>query len=205
VHASADGVAVVSHDADLDRVAGLPGRVADLPMSELRRIDLGHGQTFSSLAELLDTFPEARVNIDIKDERAAPSAVEAIRATRATERVLITSFSRRRREAVAGALPGVATSPSVPEFAPALLAAKSGAVPLVRRALRGFSAVQVPERQGPVRVVDRRTVRAIHAAGCEVHVWTVNDPADMTRLLDLGVDGIVTDRCDLLVQLIAGR
>ena len=205
IHASADGVAVVSHDAELDRVAGLPGRVGDLRMPELRRIDLGHGQTFSTLAELLDTFPEARVNVDVKDERAAASAVEAIRATRAADRVLVTSFSKRRREAVAQAFPGIATSPSVPEFVPALLAAEVGATPLVRRALRGFAAVQVPERRGPVRVVDRRTVRAIHAAGCEVHVWTVNDPADMARLLDLGVDGIVTDRCDLLAQIVATR
>lgn len=205
VHASADGVAVISHDPELDRVAGVPGLVADLRMAELRRVDLGHGQTFSSLAEALDAFPEARVNIDIKDARAAASAVEAIRDARATERVLVTSFSRSRREAVARALPGVAVSPSVPEMVPALLGAKAGLRPLVRRSLRGFAAVQVPERQGPVRVVTARTVRAIQAAGCEVHVWTVNDPADMRRLLDLGVDGIVTDRCDLLTSLIASR
>lgn len=205
VHASADGVAVVSHDPDLSRVAGLPGRVSELRMVELRRVDLGHGQTFSSLAETLDTFPEARFNIDIKDERAAASAVEAIRSTRATDRVLVTSFSAGRRRAVADALPGVAVSPSVPEIAPALLGAAVGLGPLVRRSLHGFAAVQVPERRGPVRVVTRRMVRAVHAAGAEVHVWTVNDPSDMGRLLDLGVDGIVTDRCDLLAALVAAR
>ncbi|GIT81759.1 glycerophosphoryl diester phosphodiesterase [Leifsonia sp. LS1] len=205
VHASADGVAVVCHDPDLTRVAGRPARVADLRMSELRRIDLGGGQVFSSLAETLDTFPEARFNLDIKDERAAASAVDAIRSTRAIDRVLVTSFSRRRRESVSARLPGVATSPSVPEFAPALLAAKAGLTPLVRRALHPFVAVQVPERQGPLRVITARTVRAVHAAGAEVHVWTVNDVADMERLLDLGVDGIVTDRCDVLAALVASR
>jgi len=174
-------------------------------MRELRRVELGHDQQFCSLAEALDTFPQARFNIDIKDERAAASVVTAIREARAVDRVLITSFSTARRQAVADELPGVATSPSVPEFAPALAAAKAGLTPLVRHSLRGFAAVQVPERQGPLRVVSARTVRAIQAAGAEVHVWTVNDPADMTRLLDLGVDGIVTDRCDLLAALAASR
>ncbi|WP_349864716.1 glycerophosphodiester phosphodiesterase family protein [Leifsonia sp. WHRI 6310E] len=205
VHASADGVAVVSHDPELDRVAGRPGRVDGMLMRELRRVELGHDQQFCSLAEALDTFPQARFNIDIKDERAAASVVTAIREARAVDRVLITSFSTARRQAVADELRGVATSPSVPEFAPALAAAKAGLTPLVRHSLRGFAAVQVPERQGPLRVVSARTVRAIQAAGAEVHVWTVNDPADMTRLLDLGVDGIVTDRCDLLAALAASR
>jgi glycerophosphoryl diester phosphodiesterase len=202
IHASADGVAVISHDSGLERVAGIAGRVADLRMAELRRVDLGHGQTFSTLAEALDVFPEALFNIDVKDERAAMSAVEAISGTRATDRVLVTSFSPRRRRAVADALSGVAVSPSVSEFIPALVAAKLGAIGAVRASLHGFAAVQVPERQGPIRVVTERTVQAIHAAGAEVHVWTVDDPADMRRLLALGVDGIVTDRCDLLAQLI---
>ncbi len=205
VHASADRVAVVSHDPDLSRVAGRSVEVGRLTMAELRRIPLGEGQGFCSLAEALDAFPEARFNIDVKDERAALPAVTAIREARATGRVLITSFSRERRRAVADALPGVATSPSVPEFVPALLSAKLGLAGLVRRHLRGFAAVQVPERRGPVRVVTPRTVRAVHAAGAEVHVWTVNDPAAMTRLLDLGVDGIVTDRCDVLRGLVDAR
>jgi glycerophosphoryl diester phosphodiesterase len=205
VHASADGVAVISHDPDLRRVAGREASVQHLTMRELRRIELGHGQGFCSLAEALDAFPEARFNIDVKDARAAAPTVDAIRDARATDRVLITSFSKARREAVARELPGVATSPSTPEIARALAAAKAGVSPAVRRALRGFAAVQVPERRGPVHVVTERTVRAVQAAGLEVHVWTVNDAADMIRLLDLGVDGIVTDRCDVLKALVDSR
>ncbi|WP_348787648.1 glycerophosphodiester phosphodiesterase [Leifsonia sp. NPDC080035] len=205
VHASADGVAVISHDPDLGRVAGRSVAVGQLTMPELRRIDLGHGQGYCSLAEALDAFPEARFNIDIKDEASAAPAVEAIRAARAQGRVLITSFSKARRRAVVDALPGVATSPSVSEFAPALLGAKLGIAPLTRRALRGFAAVQVPERRGPLRIVTARSVRAIQAAGAEVHVWTVNDAGDMIRLLETGVDGIVTDRCDVLKALVDTR
>ena len=205
VHASADGVAVISHDPDLGRVAGRSVNVGQLTMPELRRVDLGHGQGFCSLAEALDAFPQARFNIDIKDEASAAPAAEAIRAARAQDRVLITSFSKDRRRAVVAALPGVATSPSVPEFVPALLGAKLGLAGLTRRALRGFAAVQVPERRGPLRIVTARTVRAIQAAGAEVHVWTVNDAGDMIRLLELGVDGIVTDRCDVLKALVDSR
>ncbi|GAA2063992.1 glycerophosphodiester phosphodiesterase family protein [Leifsonia soli] len=205
IHASADGEAVIAHDPDLARVAGRSVAVGQLTMRELRRIDLGHGQGFCSLGEALDAFPHARFNIDVKDARAAAPAVAAIRDARATERVLITSFSTERRRAVADALPGVASSPAVPEFVPALVGARLGIAPLVRRALHGFVAVQVPERRGPVRIVTRRTVERFHAAGAEVHVWTVNDPADMRRLLDLGVDGIVTDRCDLLKTVVASR
>ncbi|MFF9562438.1 glycerophosphodiester phosphodiesterase family protein [Leifsonia sp. NPDC014704] len=205
IHASADGVAVIAHDPDLARVAGRNVQVGQLTMSELRRIELGHGQGFCSLAEALDAFPQARFNVDVKDARAAASAVAAIREARATDRVLITSFSSERRRAVADALPGVASSPAVPEFLPALTGARLNIPPLVRRALRGFVAVQVPERRGPLRIVTRRSVERIHAAGAEVHVWTVNDPADMVRLLDLGVDGIVTDRCDVLTTVVTSR
>ncbi|MEY9953679.1 glycerophosphodiester phosphodiesterase [Leifsonia sp. EB34] len=202
VHASADGEAVVSHDPDLTRVAGRDVRVEQLTLSELRRIPLGEGQSFCSLAEALDAFPHARFNIDIKDERAAAPAAAAIVKTRAPDRVLLTSFSAARRKAATSALPEVAVSPSVTEFVPALLGSKLGLGPLTRRALSGFAAVQIPERRGPVRLVTSRTVRAIHAAGAEVHVWTVDEPAEMTRLLALGVDGIVTNRCDLLKALV---
>ena len=205
IHASADGVAVIAHDPDLARVAGREVQVGQLTMPELRRIDLGHGQGFCSLAEALDAFPEARFNIDVKDARAATPAVDAILATRAVDRVLVTSFAPDRRRAVADRLPGVASSPSVREFVPALVGAKLGMGSSTRRALRGFVAVQVLERRGPVRIVTRRTVDRIHAAGAEVHVWTVNDPGDMARLLELGVDGIVTDRCDLLKELVDTR
>ncbi|MCI0155402.1 glycerophosphodiester phosphodiesterase [Leifsonia shinshuensis] len=205
VHCSADGVAVISHDPDLSRVAGRSVRVEQLTMPELRRIPLGHGQSLPSLAEALDAFPEARFNIDIKDERAAAPTAAAILAARATDRVLLTSFSAARRAAAAAALSGVAVSPSVSEFLPALVGAKLGVRSLTARALRPFAAVQIPERRGPLRLVTPRTVRAVHQAGAELHVWTVDDVPTMTRLLDLGVDGIVTNRCDLLKSLVSSR
>lgn len=205
VHASADGVAVISHDPDLSRTAERAVDVRQLTMAELRRVDLGHGQGYCSLADALDAFPQARFNIDIKDAEAAIPAARAIREARATDRVLITSFDERRRRAAVDALPGVASSASVTTVLLAIAAAKIGAVPLARRVLRGLVAVQIPERRGFLRLVTARTVGALHRAGVEVHVWTVNEPKQMSRLLDLGVDGIVTDRCDVLKALVASR
>lgn len=205
VQVSLDGIAVLSHDPDLARVAGSSARVDQLTMAELRRIGLGAGHSFLSLAEALDAFPEARFNIDVKVQGAVEPTARAVRQAGATPRVLITSFSESRRRGVVALLPGVATSASPPVLARALLAARLGLTGSARRVLRGFAAVQVPERYGRLRVVTPRFIRVMHAVDVEVHVWTVNDPEEMRRLLDLGVDGLVTDRSDLAVAVIAAR
>ncbi len=202
VHASADGVAMVAHDADLSRVAGRPQRVSDLVAAELGRLDLGHAQHMSTLAETLAAFPEARFNIDLKSADAVTPAVDAIRAARAHDRVLLTSFSERRRRAALAQLPEVATSASGPRFAAALLAAVVHGGPFVRAALRGLHAVQIPIRALGLDTVSPARIRAFHAAGVEVHVWTINDETEMRRLFALGVDGIVTDRADRAVQVV---
>jgi glycerophosphoryl diester phosphodiesterase len=203
VHASRDGVAVVSHDPDLQRVAGRPGRVGDLTLDELREIDLGHGQTFCTLAEALAAHPTIRFNIDVKSADAVESAATAILDAAATDRVLVTSFGESRRARVTALLPGVATSASARRFLVALLAGKIGAVGIMRAALRGMCAVQVPERAVGLRVTSPAMIRRLHEAGVEVHVWTINDPTRMRELLDLGVDGIVTDRADLALAVVA--
>ncbi len=205
VHASRDGIAVLSHDPDLDRLTGRGIRVGDLTMRELAEIDLGHDQTFSSLAEALDTFPDARFNIDIKSADAVEPTVDAILATRSVDRVLVTSFSETRRRAAARLLPGVATSASSTMFAAALAASKLGLAPLLSYVLRGVDAVQVPERHYGIRIVTPRMLRMLHSAGLEVHVWTINAAGDMNRLLDCGVDGLITDRADVALQVLAER
>ncbi len=203
VHASADGVAVIAHDADLSRVAGRPDRVGGLTVAELAALDLGEGQHVPTLAEALDAFPEARFNIDLKSADAVEPTVDAIRAARAEHRVLLTSFSERRRRAALSHLPHVATSASGPRFAAALLASVLGGGPLVRAALRGLHAVQIPLRAIGLDTVSPARIRAFHAAGVEVHVWTINETTEMTRLLALGVDGIVTDRADRALEVVA--
>ncbi len=202
VHASHDGVAVISHDEDLARLAGRDVRVDQLTMSELRRVQLGAGQAFCSLAEALDGFPDARFNIDLKSDAAVEPTIKAITDVRAQDRVLLASFENKRRLAAVRQLPGVATSASRRDSIAALTAARLGSRRLVTSALRDVDAVQLPMRARGVQVVTEGLVKAVHDAGVEVHVWTVNDVADMRLLLELGVDGIVTDRADLAIELV---
>ena len=205
VHVSSDGIAVVSHDPSLARVAARKVDVAQLTMAELRRIDLGHGQGFASLEEALDAFPDLRFNVDVKVAGAVTPTVAALQRTRAASRVLLTSFSDPRRRRLGALVPDAVTSAGRAGVIRSILAALVGRRGAMERALRGAAALQVPERVGPVRLVTRRFVSAAHRAGAEVHVWTVNDPADMERLLDFGVDGLVTDRADVAIPLIAAR
>jgi glycerophosphoryl diester phosphodiesterase len=130
--------------------------------------------------------------------------VAAIRRTATGSRVLLTSFSDARRRRAGQLVVDAVSSAGRAGVIRALLAAPFGRGTLTR-AVCGASALQVPERVGPVRIVTRSFVGRAHRAGLEVHVWTVNDPADMTRLLDLGVDGLVTDRADLALALVAAR
>jgi glycerophosphoryl diester phosphodiesterase len=205
VHASSDGEAIVSHDDVLDRVAGRPGRVSDFTLAELEAIDLGQGQGFCSLAAALAAFPETRFNIDIKSMDAAAPTVAAVLAADAADRVLLTSFSEARRRAAVRALPGVATSASGLVFAVALVLAKLGATPLLRWVLDDIDAVQVPVRAMGLTVASSRMIRLLQRAGVEVHFWTINDPEEMHRLLDLGADAIVTDRSDLGLRTLSER
>lgn len=202
VHGSRDGIAVISHDPDLTRLAGMRGAVRDYSMERLRGIDLGHGQGFSSLAETLDAFPTTRFNIDIKSADAVEPSVDAIRSTNATARVLVTSFSETRRLAAVRQLPGVATSAGARRFAAALGAATLAQRLALRRVLRNVDCVQVPQVYGPIRITTAPMIARLHAAGVEVHVWTINDEPTMRALLDLGVDGLVTDRADLALGVL---
>ena len=202
VHASHDGVAVIAHDPDLKRVAGRNVKVSQLTMSELRRVDLGHGQSFCSLADALDTFPETRFNIDVKSAAAVAGTVRAITEANAVNRVLVSSFTESTRVAALRGLPGVVSSASARRFVVALLGGKVGFSPAVRRTLAGLVAVQVPERALGMRITTKRMIDRLHAAGVEVHIWTVNDPKRMRELLELGVDGIVTDRVDLGIAVV---
>jgi glycerophosphoryl diester phosphodiesterase len=205
VHASADGVAILSHDPDLFRLTGRHVRIDQLTSAELARIDLGAAQHFVTLAAALDAFPDARFNIDVKSAAAVAPTIEAVTRARAEHRVLIGSFSNAHRLAVVHRLPGAVTSVSSRGAVIATWAGALGAPKLTRWVLRRVQAVQLPIRVLGVSTTSRRVIAAYHAAGVEVHIWTINDPAVMNRLLDAGVDGIVTDRADLALEVLARR
>ncbi|WP_353827540.1 glycerophosphodiester phosphodiesterase [Agromyces sp. SYSU T0242] len=204
VRRSADGAAVLAHDVSLDRVAGRPDAVSDLPLAELRRMDLGGGHGFATLDELLHAFPDARLNVDVKSDDAVTATVAAVERAGALDRVLLTAFSDRRRHVLTDALPDVATSAGRTSVIRAAAAAVTRSPALLRRAVAGAHALQIPERVGAVRLLSRALLDTAHAAGVEVHVWTVNDPDEMRRLLSMGVDGLVTDRADLALGIAAG-
>lgn len=202
VHASKDGVAMLSHDPVLDRVAGVRGDVESLTVSELKLLDLGGGHRMPTLEEALDAFPRARFNIDVKSPRAAPAIAKAVLDAGATHRVLITSFSSRRRAHAVRLIPGVASSASSPRVIVLLALAQLGILHRVPLAARGIQAVQVPARTRHFEIATPRLIRAFHRVGLEMHVWTVNEPAEMARLLALGVDGLVSDRVDYALDLL---
>ena len=203
-HATRDGVAVALHDDSLDRTTDGHGLVRDLPWREVRQARIGGVEPVPLLEDLLGAFPDARVNIDVKEQAAVFPVAEVIERTRSHGRVLVASFSAARRRATVRRLSRpVATSAALGEIARFLGAARLG-MPLgwLRRQV---DCLQVPARGAGLTVVDDRTLATAHAAGLRVHVWTVNDADEMRRLLDLGVDGLISDRADLLRAVLEER
>ncbi|UOW00414.1 glycerophosphodiester phosphodiesterase family protein [Agrococcus sp. SCSIO52902] len=202
VHATADGVAVIAHDPSLDRVAGRDIVIEETLWQDLSEIDLGQSEGVPGLREALLALPDARWNIDLKSDAAVVPAVRAVVEAKAASRVLLTSFSERRRRQALALLPEVATSASQPMVVRALAAQRLGLQRALARVLEPVEALQVPRRHRGIEILTERSIAAFRAAGVEVHAWTINDPAEMQELLAMGVDGIVTDRCDLALPLL---
>lgn len=203
-HGTSDGVAVALHDAALDRTTDAHGLVSQLPWHQVRLARIGGVEPVPSLEDVLGTWPSLNVNIDVKADSGIVPVAAAIERTKAHDRVCIASFSARRRLATVAELSRpVATSAATTEAA-AFFARGALGLP-VRRPLRRVDALQIPRRAGGVTVLSARHVRAAHTAGGQVHVWTINDPAEMNALIDMGVDGLVTDRADLLRDVLRAR
>lgn len=206
VHATADGVALAFHDDRLDRVTDGRGVVAGLPWSTVRGARVGGREPIVRLGDLLEAWPDARLNLDPKHDAAVPPLVDAIRRHGALDRVCVGSFSMRRLARIRAALgPGLCTSLGPPEVLAIRFAAwrVPGAAWLAIRG--GGACLQVPVRDRGLLIVDRATVTTAHRLGLPVHVWTVDDAAEMDRLLDLGVDGIMSDRPLVLREVLVRR
>lgn len=200
-HVTADGVLVAFHDDVLDRVTDRAGAIGELPWAEVRAARVADGDAVPLLEDLLTTWPDLRVNIDPKHDAAVDPLIELIRRTGSVDRVCIGSFSDKRLARVRDALgPGVCTS--MGPRAVARLAAAARGVPGGRFAA---GCAQVPLRQGRVPLVTERFVAAAHKRDVQVHVWTIDEADEMERLLDMGVDGIMTDRPDVLRDVLGAR
>ena len=226
VHLSRDGVVVVHHDATLERTTNGRGRIADVTADELARLDAGHWFTTSSvrpapgaeaasfpfrgkghavprLRQVLTRYPGIPLIIELKvnDPELARRAIDEVRAADAVDRVALGSFGWRLLRAARAYEPRIPTGASREEVRLALYRS------WLRWPLRStaYRELQVPERSGPTRITSRHFIAHAHRAGVAVKVWTVNDPADMHRLLDWGVDGLISDRPDLAVAAVAAH
>jgi glycerophosphoryl diester phosphodiesterase len=199
---TSDGVLLAFHDERLERVTDLDGRLEDRPWSEVRHAKVGpEEEPITTMEALLDAFPDTRFNIDPKMDAAVGPLAEALRRTNAWDRVNIAAFSDRRLLQLRRA----AGRPVCTSMGPAAIA---------RLRLCGygvpvgpFSAgcVQVPLTWKDRTLVDAKFVTGAARRGIPVHVWTIDEPAEMHRLLDLGVGGIMTDRPSVLKRVLEER
>lgn len=216
LHLTADGVPVCFHDPTVDRTTDATGRVEQMTLEELQSLDAGYrhntangfafrdsGARVPTLEWLLTAFPDVSVVLDLKCDSLAEPLASVIDDFEAHDRLIVGSFSDRRLAEFRAMTDGrVPTSVGQMAARTWVLASRVG-----RGAGGGggAAALQLPTHLRGVRVVDERLVAAAHDSGLQVHVWTVNTTEEMTRLLDIGVDGLITDRPDLLKDLLARR
>lgn len=205
VRTTRDGVVMVFHDERLERVTDGTGRVADLTASELAKVRVRGREPIPTLAEVLARWPDVKLNIDVKDDGSVQPFVDVIEAAAAHDRVLVASFSDRRRLRVLRALSRLAASSAgMAVSAMIRILAPLGLAGWIARRAR-VDCLQVPRRYRGIPVVTEPFVRRCAAADLPVHVWTINEAPEMEELLGLGVGGLVSDRADLLAQVMASR
>ncbi|MCW2799105.1 MAG: glycerophosphodiester phosphodiesterase [Aeromicrobium sp.] len=202
VRCTSDGVVHVFHDETLERMTGSSDSFVSLTSAQVEAERLGGRESIPTLSSLYDAFPDARFNIDVKSDDAVDATCAVIEAHGAVERTCLASFSHSRLSRIRRRLPAVATSASTREVTLVKL--------LPTFLLRAWGVpksvcLQVPARHNGITVVTRRFVTRAHSLHQQVHVWTIDDAAEMTRLLDLGVDGIITDRTDILKDTLVAR
>jgi glycerophosphoryl diester phosphodiesterase len=190
VQVTSDGVLVAFHDNDLRRTCGRPGRISDLPWSDVSTARVSGDAPIPLMEDLLGTWPDLRINIDCKSDAAVGALVACLRRTNSLDRVLLGSFSDARLQRLRKELgDGACTS-----LGPKGVARLRFGHPRHTDAM----AAQVPVKQGPLTVTNAAFVERAHALGLAVHVWTIDEPDEIRRLLDLGVDGIMTDKPEVL-------
>lgn len=214
VHLTADGVLVCFHDPTVDRTTNATGPVEELTLAELQALDAGYrhstpegysfrayGSRVPTLEWLLTTFSDVSVVVDMKSDGLAEPLWRLIDSLDAHERLIVGSFSEIRLAEFRHHSQGrVATSAGPTSARLWVLASRVG-----RGVTGDEAALQLPTHMRGIRVVDQKLVSAAHRRGLQVHVWTVNRPSEMIRLLDMGVDGVITDRPDLLKDVLVER
>ena len=215
VRLSSDGVPMVHHDPTVDRTTDGRGPVAELTADQLEHLDAGckfadangafpfrgQGIGVPRFEDVVRRFPDAPLIVEMKDDSdaIAEAVLDVLKRSGTLERAILASFYERPIFAVRRLAPEANTGASSHEVRRALYGSWAGLSPK-RPAYKGF---QIPEKSGALRIVSPRFVRAMKKAGLTIAVWTVNEEADMRRLLDWGVDGLITDRPDVAVKLVS--
>lgn len=206
VRTSKDGVLYVFHDETLDRVTNGKGPISQLTSLQIADIKVAGTAPIPTFEELLNEWDDIHLNVDIKDAAGAELFAQHVIEAKANHRVLAASFSdERRRRTLRAAGERVASSSGMVTTVLSTAFGTVGAHRLLKLRERGIVALQVPPQYVGVPVVTPAFVRHAHEAGLQVHVWVVDERAEMERLLDLGVDGIMTDRADVLATVMDER
>lgn len=198
VHASQDGVAMISHDPSLERVASRKEFVHQHTAAALAAVDLG-GAPMPTLAQALEEFPDTRFSVDVKHPAALWPTINLLRSMNATNRVMVASFTPRLRAEAIAALSPITNCATSDQIIPGYLASMASMPKLAQRFLSEVNAVFVPPSRWGLDLTHPRFIDAIRAAGATPGVWTINDPDQMTALWCRGVRAIITDRTDLAV------
>ena len=202
VHSTRDGVLLAFHDDDLLRTCGVAGKISELDYSEVRNARVNGTEPIPLLQDIFDAWPQARVNIDCKSDAALQPLIKALRPPDVLDKVCVGSFSDKRLSVLRDTFGPLLCSSLGPKQV-ALLRVRSwiGVV----KPFEGALAAQIPLKQGPITLTDKRLVDDAHSAGLQVHVWTIDEPDEMEHLLDLGVDGIMTDKPLVLKQILQNK
>jgi len=203
VHATSDGHVVAFHDNDLQRTCGSSIKIAEATIEELSNARINGTDPIPLLTDLLNTWPEMRVNIDCKSDAVVAPLIELLRTSDCLDRVCIGSFSDKRLSHIRKEFGSSVCTSMGPREVAALVLGTHVRIPI--RPTQHALVAQVPVRQGPIPVVTKRTVQRAHDLGLFVHVWTIDDPQEIGRLLDLGADGIMSDDTFALRDVFTAR
>ena len=210
-HATADGKLVIIHDPLLDRTTDGSGPISMKTWDEVIKVRDQSGRRPMLLEEALELFPDVDFNVDIKVDSAVEPIIKLMKSGDYLDRVLLASFSEKRLRRIRRAVPGVASSLGTAAIIQVVLASRASA-PRRRRLLSqvpgpalGVVCAQLPEKFRGIPILDQRLIDMVHEMGLAVHVWTINEAMDMARLLEMGIDGLVTDRPTLAREVIASH
>ncbi|TSA53086.1 MAG: glycerophosphodiester phosphodiesterase [Actinobacteria bacterium] len=198
VHATRDGVLLAFHDDDLQRTCNMPGKISELDYATVKHARVSGSEPIPLLTDILNAWPNARINIDCKSDHAMGPLQEALRAPGVLDKVCVGSFSDKRLTHLREIF-GEKLCSSLGPKQVALL--RFGSWLKMTRPFANAHCAQIPLKQGLITLTDKRLVDEAHKAGLQVHVWTINDEDEMLHLLDLGVDGIMSDKPGVLKEV----